>query len=445
MLTDQFIAHVKKNALFPSEARLLLAVSGGLDSVVLAELCRQAGFSFSIAHCNFRLRGDESERDENFVRQLAEKYNVPLYLRQFDTSVYAEEKKLSIQEAARELRYDFFSEILHKETDPLDFLLTAHHQDDNIETVLMNFFRGTGLQGLTGIPTVNGKIRRPLLPFSRTALTEFARENGLQWVEDSSNQQSKYTRNFLRNECIPSLERIYPELKNNLAKNMERFREINKFYLLSVSDWRKKLLHKRGKEWHIPVALLLKANKALQYELLAEFGFSEGQLDEIWKLAGAGSGKYMDAANSPKRIIVNRKWFIIADRSGRNDNSHFILPDEKSEVEFPSGSLKAEIRKGAVISEEDHIASIDANSIQFPLLLRKPRTGDYFYPLGMKKKKKIARFFIDKKLSKTEKEQAWVLESAGKVIWVLGHRLDDRVKLKNYSSHTLRISWSRTE
>lgn len=234
-LLQQFKEHISKRQLFTEASPLLLAVSGGLDSVVLCELCHQAGFRFSIAHCNFQLRGVESDRDENFVRQLALKYNVPIFVR-IDTEKYAATHKLSTQEAARVLRYEWFADLLEtkavKEDTSAGFLLTAHHADDDMETLLMHFFRGTGLHGLSGIPEMNGSIRRPLLPFSREALQVFANEQGLEWVEDSSNASSAYTRNYFRNELIPALEKVFPQVKNNLRDNLVRFKKRN-----SCTSW----------------------------------------------------------------------------------------------------------------------------------------------------------------------------------------------------------------
>lgn len=446
MLLERFTSQVRKQALFTGDDFLLLAVSGGLDSVVMTALCKEAGYKFAIAHCNFQLRGEESARDQAFVRELADKYEVPFFLRCFETEKYATEKKLSIQEAARELRYGFFQELIQDAKYTPAYLLTAHHRDDNVETVLMNFLRGTGLQGMTGIPPVNGKIRRPLLLFSREELLDFAKDRQLRWVEDSSNQLSKYTRNFLRNEWIPAIEKIYPEVKTNIARNIERFSEINKQYRISLENGKKKLIHRKGNEWHIPVRLLLKTNKAMVYELLSEHGFSEGQMEEVYKLANAGSGKYIEAANSDKQIILHRKWFVIASRMDKVENGHYIIDMKNGELPFPGGKIKTYLLVGSVLSEDPLIASIDADTIEFPLLLRKPKTGDYFYPLGMKKKKKkVSRFFIDNKLSKTEKEKAWILESGGKIIWILGQRIDERVKLKSSSTHTLCISWTQTE
>ena len=257
-LLNKFKEHIIKHDLLSPKDKLLLAVSGGVDSVVLCELCKQACYDFTIAHCNFKLRGEESERDKEFVKKLAGQYSVEFLVKDFDTEKYAAEYKLSIQEAARELRYRWFGELVGSREHGVDsqsmVLLTAHHSDDNIETLLMNFFRGTGLQGLTGIPEKAGFIRRPLLSFSKDELIIFAKENKLDFMEDSSNLSSKYTRNFFRNEIIPSISNVYPKVKENLQDNINRFKEIENLYKLSLGEIKKKLCRKKGKEIHIFIA-----------------------------------------------------------------------------------------------------------------------------------------------------------------------------------------------
>ncbi len=218
---------------------LLVAVSGGVDSVVLCELCKQAGFNFSVAHCNFQLRGDESQRDEQFVKSLSEKYGVPYFVKKFETEQYAQKNKLSIQVAARDLRYEWFNQIA------IHHILTAHHANDNIETLLMNFFKGTGINGLRGILPKNGKIVRPLLFATKDEIKKFAAENHLSFVEDSSNISDKYTRNFFRNQFIPSIQKVFPQVEKNLMDNVERFRDIEILYQQSIIKHKKKLLEKK--------------------------------------------------------------------------------------------------------------------------------------------------------------------------------------------------------
>lgn len=446
-LLQQFKEHISNRQLFTAANPLLLAVSGGLDSVVLCELCQQAGYHFSIAHCNFQLRGAESDRDETFVRQLALKYNVPVVVSRFETEQYALTHKLSTQEAARELRYKWFTELLDSikvnEGTATPLLLTAHHADDDVETLLMHFFRGTGLQGLTGIPEMNQKIRRPLLRFSREALEIFAKEKGLQWVEDSSNASSAYTRNYFRNELIPALEKVFPQVKNNLRDNLLRFKETDQLYQLAVGQIKKKLIRQKGMEQHIPVKQLLGyKSRALIFEIIRDFGFTEKQIEEVIKLGKSDSGRYLDAPTGHYRLIRHRHWFIISPVQPEQ-SGNIMIEMENPETRFALGvlHLKTKMNKSAEppTNTDPQQVILDAKDIQFPLLLRRWKTGDYFYPLGMKKKKKIARFLIDAKLSKSAKEQVWVLESNQRIIWLVGHRIDERFKVTSATRELLSL------
>lgn len=443
MNVSLFKKHISDQHLFMAKDKLLLAVSGGVDSVVLCELCKQAGYDFVIAHCNFQLRGAESERDEQFVQQLGEKYAAEVKVKKFDTEQYAAASKLSIQEAARALRYEWFEELvvsLESKQKVRVLLLTAHHADDNVETLLMNFFRGTGLHGLTGIPESVNYIRRPLLPFSKEELLAFAKEEELDYVEDSSNQSSKYTRNFFRNELIPAISKVYPQVKDNLQDNIDRFKQIEKLYQLSVGVIKKKLLKEKGAEVYIPVKQLMGYhNRALIYEIIKEYGFQEKQVEELVKLADSYSGKYIESPVSQYRIIKHRHWFIISPVQSVASTA-IVIEEKDKQVIFEQGILQVETTSDIKPETSNFIASIDFNKITFPLLLRKWKTGDYFYPLGMSKKKKISRFFIDQKLSKTEKENAWVIESDKRIIWVVGHRIDERVKIVPSTKKSLKLS-----
>ena len=457
-LLQRYQEFIKKEHLFSPKDKLLLAVSGGVDSVVLCELCKQAAYDFIIAHCNFQLRGEESERDEKFVRQLGEKYKVEIKVKKFETEKFAQENKMSIQEAARVLRYEWFGVLVdssefgvgkyeHDSRLPT-FLLTAHHGDDNIETLLMNFFRGTGLHGLTGIPisgpsTALAYIKRPLLPFSKKELIVFAKENKLQFVEDSSNLSSKYTRNFFRNEIIPAISKVYPQVNENLIENINRFKEIEKLYKLSISDIKKKLVKEKGSEWHIPVKQLLGYhNRALIYEIICDFGFTEKQIEEVIKLAESDSGKYIDSPTFDYRIIKHRHWFIIS-LINSVDSRMIIIEEKDKTAQFEEGVVEIEKLQTTNYKPQtsNDIACLDSKEINFPLILRKWKTGDYFYPLGMKKKKKLSRFFIDQKLSKTEKEKVWVVEMDKKIIWVVGKRIDERFKVTDKTKNVLKINY----
>lgn len=452
-LLDRFHQHLHQTALLYAHEHLLLAVSGGLDSAVLTHLCVRAGFNCSIAHCNFQLRGDESERDEAFVRSLASTHGLTLYVQKFDTLAHANAQKISIQEAARQLRYAWFHNLV-TETIPSEFsfnadnksqvrLLTAHHANDNIETVLMHFCRGTGLRGLTGIPAMQGYIRRPLLPFTREELAEYAAQERLSYVEDSSNAEEKYTRNYFRHSVLPAIAKVYPQVQQNIADNIRRFSAVEALYRMGVTQILQKLCKKKGEELYVPVKPLLQFNNsALIYELIHPYGFTERQVAEVIKLAQGNSGSYIESPEKPYRIIRHRHWLIIAPKAPDTATYHTI-EESDSCIYFAGGQLKLQqISPNSLhLDAGNRVAFIDAAQLQYPLLLRRWKAGDYFYPLGMRKKKKLARFFIDCKLSRAEKENIWVLESAQRVVWVLGYRIDDRFKITDKTKKVLRLEW----
>jgi tRNA(Ile)-lysidine synthase len=430
---------VKAEKIFSAGDQLLVAVSGGLDSVVLCDVLSRLGYTFSMAHCNFKLRGEESERDEAFVKQLAAQYKVPMHLHSFDTATFAAENKCSIQEAARQLRYDWFAELIRDFNDRSGAkkirLLTAHHLDDNIETLLMNFFKGTGIAGLRAMQPVTEKVARPLLWARKQVLEVYALQAGLQWVEDSSNLEDKYARNYFRHQLIPLVEKIYPQAMDNLTDNLDRFRDIEKLYQLSVDRLVRQMIVHKGDEMHIPVEKLrlAPAVKTLLFEIIRPYGFHPAQLNEVLKLLDSQTGKYVHSPTH--RILKNRNWLIIS-KMVPSESGIFLLEEIPSSVNFPAGII--DISEGSpsekdLISSGDQKAYVDATDIRFPLILRKWKTGDYFYPLGMRKKKKIARFLIDQKRSKIEKENTWVIESDKRILWVVGQRIDDRFKFSSAS------------
>jgi tRNA(Ile)-lysidine synthase len=418
----------------------LVAISGGLDSVVLAYLCFKAELPITLAHCNFKLRGAESDRDELLVRQLGEQWGVKVLVKSFETARYAEQQQLSIQEAARNLRYTWFEELTN--TQPLlKWILTAHHSDDNVETLLMNFFRGTGMAGLTGIPPRNGKILRPLLNYSREQLQQIALDNNLSYVNDSSNEKEDYTRNYFRLTILPALKKVYPSVTENLLNNIKRFTRIENLYGEAVKKIVNKILQSKGDEIHIPIGQLRRyQNTSLLFELLTPYGFSAGQVEEAFEFLEAQSGASIQAAHQNWRLIRHRNWLILAPAQKEECNYQEVLVDTK-QLFFKEGELLLE----DIADISSHIPTssthvwLDKKQIRFPLLFRKWREGDYFYPLGMAKKKKVARFLIDQRKSIVEKEKVWVLESAGKICWVVGERLDDRFKVTASTKSVLSI------
>lgn len=448
MLLRQFQEHVKENFphLSPANNKFILAVSGGIDSVVLTDLFYKSGYDFIIAHCNFLLRGEESSRDELFITTLKEKYNKEVVIKHFQTKQYAEAHKISIQEAARKLRYEWFDNLRSQLSTANSQLIIAiaHNADDNIETMLMYLFRGTGIHGLTGMQAYDKerKIIRPLLFATRKDIEAYAAENNLNWVEDSSNLTDKYTRNFFRHKIIPLAEAQFENARQNLLGNIQRFKDVAALYEQSIKMHKEKLIEQKGNEIHIPI-LKLKQTKPLDtviWEIIKPYNFHAQQLTEIKKLFDAENSSYV--ASATHRAIKNRKHLIIAPVETSEAN-HILIEATNTTINFERGSLKLEklAANGLQLAANTSIAYLDAIQIGYPLLLRKWKQGDYFYPLGMKKKKKLSRFFIDLKLSATTKENAWVIEMNKKIIWVIGYRIDERFKITPSTQEVLKISF----
>ncbi|MBL7699954.1 MAG: tRNA lysidine(34) synthetase TilS [Chitinophagaceae bacterium] len=436
-MLPRFKQNITEKNLFSPTDRLLVAVSGGVDSVVLCDLCHRAGFVFEIAHANFQLRGEDSTADECFVRELAVHYRVPIHVKQFDPKGYAEKNKCSVQVAARELRYAWFRELMQN---GLKVLLTAHHADDNIETVLMNFFRGTGISGLRGMLEKHDSIVRPLLHFHKKELLAYASENKLRWREDISNSSDKYSRNYFRNAVIPMVYKIYPEAEENILQNIERFHEADELYRQAVAHYKKKLLEFRGDEVHVPVLKLKKASpvNTILYEVISDYNFTSHQLHDVVHLLDAEQGKFVQSTTH--RIFVNRGWLIISPRNTERA-SNILIEEGTAEVKYADKVLTIQRAKadGLQISGSRDVAQLDHRAVKFPLCLRKWKAGDYFYPLGMKKKKKVSRFLIDQKLSPTQKEKVWVLQSGNRICWVMGMRIDERFKITDSTKDVLVI------
>jgi tRNA(Ile)-lysidine synthase len=448
-LLEKFKTNFKQqfSQLFSTNCHFLLAVSGGIDSIVLADLFFKSGFEFSIAHFNFQLRGNESNDDEIFVKQIAGKYKKFFFVKKFDTENSAAENKISIQEAARNLRYEWFKEIINSQssiTNTTNYLATAHHADDNIETAMLNFFRGTGLHGLKGIPRFDKKrkIIRPLLFARREEILAYAKENNLQWREDSSNALDKYTRNFLRHQIIPSVKEKILFAEENILRNISRFNEENIVYENAILSIKNKLIEEKGNEIHIPILKLKKQIplKTIVWGIFKDYNFNASQTDEIIKLLEAENSSFIK--NDFYTIIKNRSWLIIAPNQTET-SQHILIEKIEEKVKFENGILHFELQSTTnnKLQITNSIASLDAHKIIFPLLLRKWKQGDYFYPLGMNKKKKLSKFFIDNKLSKTEKEKVWVIEMDKKIIWVVNYRIDERFKILPSTKNILKIDF----
>ena len=444
-LKEQFLLFVNQHQLFTRRDRLLIAVSGGVDSVVLCALCKEAGFNFGMAHVNFGLRGSESDADSQLVQELALAYGVSFHVTNFDTKQHASELGLTIQETARILRYNWFGSLMKSNENPngYDRLLTAHHANDNIETVLMNFFKGTGIRGLEGIGEkskglVKGLVR-PLLFAEKKELYDYAKSHGLAWREDTSNSGNDYSRNYIRNEIMPVVQKLYPGVEQNLLDNIRKFREAGELYRYALNQIRGQLVELRGEESWIPVLKLRQypAFATVLFEIVSEAGFKASQLPGLLKLLNSDSGKYVQSASH--RLLRNRNWLILGKIP---DHASTFIVIEKGQPQIKANGFTLLIKQQTAatsISSDPNIAQLDASGFEYPLLLRKWKQGDYFYPLGMDKKKKLSRFFIDRKLPLSQKENTWVLESKGRILWVLGLQIDNRCKVTAHSKQTVQF------
>lgn len=438
-----FITFVKKENLFQITDRTLLAVSGGLDSVVMADLFFKAGYKFDIAHANFHLRGNESDRDELFVKNLAEKYKVKVFIKHFETARFARKNKISIQVAARQLRYEWFDELMSELG--YDRVATAHHLDDQVETFLINLTRGTGIAGLHGILPLQGRIIRPMLFTGRKEIEAYALEYKLDFVEDSSNLSLKYTRNRIRHKIIPQLEKINPSFIQDLTRTIGFVREAETIYRQAVEQKRKEIFVKSGDQIFIPSEKFFRLIpfETWAYELLSPFGFNHSNVIDIAGLEDSIPGKEVHSATH--RIIKNRDTLIIApvEKTGLEKTFLITLDD------LAHGSVKFPVHFGfeilnkipAEFADPAIAAYIDMDRLHFPLIIRKWNRGDFFYPMGMSKRKKLSDFFIDLKFSKFDKENQWLLCSGNDIVWIISHRIDDRYKVTKDLKSLLKITF----
>lgn len=434
-MLNRFTEHIESNFPFLKKGKLLIAISGGLDSVVLTHLCHQLKLNISLAHCNFNLRGTESDADEDFVLDLAKNLELEAFIQRFDTIKYANKHKLSIQMAARELRYNWFQD-LAKQLD-FDYIITAHHADDDLETFLINFIRGTGLNGLTGIPENKNKVVRPLLTFSRETIENYAKENNIHWQEDNSNTSRKYLRNKLRHDVVPILKEINPQLLDSLQVTLNNLRQSESLVRDALLQASKDVIITKDDNILLDVDKLKKLNntQAYLYQFLNVYGFREW--NDIYNLLEAQPGKYV--ASKSHRLIKDRTYLILTEIS---DNSDFkAIQIEKNINEIIFNSCKLTLQEVNNISTTHHSSIfVDKDLLKYPLTVRKWQKGDYFYPFGMTGKKKLSKYFKDEKWSLPEKEEALVLVSNDdKIIWIINSRMDNRFKLTNNTKTILKI------
>ncbi|ASV32474.1 tRNA lysidine(34) synthetase TilS [Maribacter cobaltidurans] len=432
MLKD-FQSHISKN--FPEllKNKFLLACSGGLDSVLLSYLCKQNHMDFILAHCNFRLRGADSNGDEDFVKELGHRLGKPVYVTHFDTMGYVNNHNVSVQMAARDLRYHWFKGLMEEHA--IEYLVTAHHADDNLETFLINLSRGTGIEGLTGIPETSNQIRRPLLKFTRQRILEYAQECNLEWREDESNSDTKYLRNKIRLEIVPKLKELHPTFMDNFERTLGYLKETREISKSELKRVKRELFKTDGQHWKISISELKKLQPIEGYlhGLFQEYGFT--QWNDILLLLDALSGKTIYAENYV--LLKNRNHLIL----GKNEG------EEQEEFEIQEGVIQIQQPIGLEIKQvsekkdnQGNIIYVDKNTLKFPLTVRKWKEGDYFYPLGMQGKKKLSKYFKDEKLDLFAKKEQWLLCSNDEVVWVIGRRADDRFKVKDTTKQILSIA-----
>ncbi len=418
----QIAQYIEKEKLFGLKDKVLIALSGGADSVALLRVMVYLGYTCEAAHCNFHLRGEESERDESFVRRLCKKMNVPLHVIHFDTSGYAAQHQVSIEMAARELRYDWF-EKLRKEQNA-DVIAVAHHRDDSVETLLLNLIRGTGINGLTGIHPKNNHVVRPLLTVSREDILAYLKGMEQDYVTDSTNLQDEYTRNKIRLNLLPMMETINPSIKSSLFSTASHLLDASVIYNKVIEEGKERVLTEEG----ISIEKLLAepSPRALLFEILYPLGFNSAQADDIFLSLDRQSG----------RRFFSSSWMVVRDRT------HLLIKDvslQAAETE-DKPVIKEErfpYTTEFVIPRDKKTACFDADKINNPFTLRKWKAGDKFVPFGMKGKKNVSDYLTDAKFSILEKENMYVLCSGEQIVWLVGERTDNRFRIDKDTKNVL--------
>lgn len=437
-MQKQFLGFIKKHNLIDEKDKILVAVSGGADSVVLADLFYRNYYDFAIAHCNFHLRGEASDGDEVFVKQMAKNYNTEFFITHFDTKDYVKRNKLSVEMAARELRYNWFNELMQQHG--FSLLATGHHANDNVETVLLNLIRGTGIKGLGGIKPRNGNIIRPILFAQKDAILEYCKKRNLTYRIDASNDESEFHRNRIRNIIIPEIKKINPSFVETMSQNIGRFDDANMIYEETVSENLKLCVKQTGGEIRIDIQKFKEHCyfQAYLYEILSPYMFSAGVIEDVFKSQDNNSGKMF--YSETHQLLLDREHLVLRPKQIQKPEIVTIYK-YTNEIQSP---LKLKIDcydkpKDFKIDTNPKIALLDFDKLKFPLVMRKWKEGDKFKPLGLKGSKKLSDFFIDKKFSVFEKDEIYVLESDMQICWIVGQRIDDRFKISKNTKKIIRF------
>lgn len=431
-MLENFRIHIDLHFPHLKEGKFILACSGGVDSVVLAHMFASCHLDFSIAHCNFKLRASESDKDEDLVRELAKELGKEIFVTSFDTHGYMVQHKTNLQIAARELRYNWFSQLMAIHS--IKTLVTAHHADDSLETFLINLSRGTGIEGLTGIPALTDTISRPLLQFSRAEIKKYAEENAIHWREDASNENTKYVRNNIRHNIVPKLKELNPNFLENFIRTQEYLGQTHDILNRHIVQLRTQLFVKEDKVEKVKIASLLALHptKAYLFHFLREYGFT--QWDDIYGLLSANSGK--EVRSNTYRLLKDRDFLLLKPFTKKNTKVYNIEEGQKG----MSTPICLKISTVEAIGETSpKIIYVDKETLKYPLTVRKCQKGDYFYPFGMLGKKKISKYFKDEKMDIYTKENQWLLCSGGHIVWIIGKRADDRFKITGRTKKILKI------
>lgn len=433
-MLDSFTTHMEANFSFLKEKKLLVAVSGGVDSMVLVNLLYKRSLNLTLAHCNFKLRDAESDADEAFVVYAATQLHIPIEVETFDTKAYAEKKGLNIQLAARELRYGWFNQLC--DTKGYDCIVVAHHANDKLETFLINLSRGTGLEGLKGIPEINERVVRPLLPFSREEILTYAKFNEISWREDSSNSSDKYIRNKIRHHITPVLEELHPNFLSNFLTTQHYLQDTSVMLEQYITKLKAELFVRKGEVIEISIEALKKLNplSTYIYELFKAYNFTAWS--DIIALLDAQSGKKI--ISSTHELSNHRAVLVL--RSVTNVTTElFHINEIPFSIENPLTVFSEVVSEIGEINT--NIIYVDQEKLNLPLVVRKRGNGDYFYPFGMRGKKLISKFYKDQKLSVPEKDAQWLLCANNEIVWIIGRRADNRFAVSDQTKHILKIQW----
>jgi tRNA(Ile)-lysidine synthase len=418
--------YIKKNSLLNTDEKIVVGLSGGSDSVVLLSILNDLGYKCLAAHCNFPLRATESDRDEKFAAKFAASLKIPFFKQDFDTRAVAKERRISIEMAARDLRYEWFEELRKNEN--ASVIAVAHHQDDSLETMLLNLIRGTGIKGLTGIKPRNGQLIRPLLCVSKADILQYAKNEKLSFIDDSSNSLPEFTRNKIRLQVLPLLKTLNPSVNEALVQTMYNLNETAKIYEAQIEKGKKIVFDEESGCINIPLLKTFPSPETLLYELLKDFGFGKEVVFDIHKAVDGQPGKTF--YSSTHRLVKDRDVFLLAPLGNENEKEkiYLIQANEEGFIELPFG-MEVTCTDKFTIQFQKHTAYLDKDKLRFPLLLRKWEPGDKFIPLGMKGFQKLSDFFTNRKISKPQKERIWVLLSGEDIVWVVNYRIDDRFKI----------------